>query len=94
MIVKRGKGFGVSVYDPALKRKRWVGTFATRTEAREAERETSRRRHVGGRLTCGEFAKLWLVEYPRKAGATQRSYRYALLKFPRFFGHPAVAPVS
>ena len=28
MIVKRGKGYGVSVYDPALKRKRWVGTFA------------------------------------------------------------------
>jgi hypothetical protein len=43
VIVKRGKGYGVSVYDPALRRKRWVGTFASKAEAREAEREASRR---------------------------------------------------
>ena len=55
VIIKRGKGYGVSVYDPALKRKRWVGTFKTLGEAREAERAASRRRGVG-RLTCGEFA--------------------------------------
>ena len=30
VIVKRGNGYGVSVYDPALKRKRWVGTFGTK----------------------------------------------------------------
>ena len=81
MIVKRGDSYGVSVYDPALKRKRWVGTFATKAEARVAEREASRRRHVGGRLTCGEFAALWLDEYPRKAGATRRTYRYGLKVF-------------
>ena len=76
MIVKRGNGYGVSVYDPALKRKRWVGTFRTKAEAREAEREASRRRHVGGRVTCGEFSALWLAEYPREAGATRRTYGY------------------
>ena len=59
VIVKRGKGYGVSVYDPALKRKRWVGTFRTKGEAREAEREAARRRRVGG-VTCDEFATLWL----------------------------------
>lgn len=86
MIVKRGSGYGVSVYDPALKRKRWVGTFASKAEAREAEREASRRRSVGGRMTCAEFSSLWQKEYPRAAGATRRSYRYALKAFAEEFG--------
>ena len=67
MIVRRGKGYGVSVYDSGLKRKRWVGTFVTLGEAREAERAASRRRGVG-RLTCGEFSELWLTNYARAAG--------------------------
>jgi integrase len=81
VIVKRGNSYGVSVYDAALKRKRWVGTFRTKSEAREAEREASRRRHVGGRMMCGEFAALWLDEYPRAAGATRRTYRYGVKAF-------------
>ena len=48
VIVKRGSGYGVSVYDAALKRKWWVGTFASKAEARQAERDASRRRSVGG----------------------------------------------
>ena len=80
VIKKRGKGYGVSVYDPALKRKRWVGTYKTLGEARDAERSTSRRKG-GGRLTCAEFAKLWLADYPRAAGATRRTYRYGVATF-------------
>src|SRR4051812_37087164 len=38
VIVKRGKSYGVSVYDSSLRRKRWVGTYPTLREAREAER--------------------------------------------------------
>src|ERR1035437_8059662 len=30
MIVKRGNGYGVSVYDRGIGRKRWIGTFATK----------------------------------------------------------------
>jgi integrase len=86
VIVKRGKGYGVSVYDSALKRKRWVGTFKTLGEAREAERTASRRRG-GGRLTCGEFTALWLTEYARAAGATRRTYRYGVAAFGKEFGH-------
>jgi integrase len=86
MIVKRGKGYGVSVYDSALKRKRWVGTFKTLGEAREAERTASRRRGVG-RLTCGEFTELWLTDYARAAGATRRTYRYGIAAFGKEFGH-------
>jgi hypothetical protein len=51
VIVKRGGKFAVSVYDPSLKRKRWVGTFDKEREAKAAEREASRRRLTGGRLT-------------------------------------------
>jgi integrase len=86
VIVKRGKGYGVSVYDSALKRKRWVGTFRTLGEAREAERAPSRRRGVG-RLTCGEFSELWLTDYARAAGATRRTYRYGIAAFVDEFGH-------
>jgi len=90
VIKKRGKGYGVSVYDPALKRKRWVGTFRTLGEARDAERAASRRRGVG-RLTCGEFSKLWLAEYPRAAGATRRTYRYGVAGFADEFERVRIA---
>jgi len=86
MIVKRGKAYGVSVYDSALKRKRWVGTFSTLGEARDAERAASRRRGVG-RLTCRAFSELWLTNYARAAGATRRTYRYGVAAFVREFGH-------
>jgi hypothetical protein len=86
MIVKRGGTYGVSVYDSALKRKRWVGTFRTLGEARDAERAASRRRGVG-RLTCGEFSELWLTDYARAAGATRRTYRYGVAAFVDEFGH-------
>ena len=86
VIVKRGKAYGVSVYDSAIKRKRWVGTFVTLGEAREAERAASRRRGVG-RLTCSEFSELWLTNYARAAAATRRTYRYGVAAFVREFGH-------
>ena len=90
MIKKRGKGYGVSIYDPALKRKRWVGTFKMLGEARDAERTASRRRGVG-RVTCGEFSSLWLAEYPRAAGATRRTYRYGVAAFADEFERARLA---
>ena len=80
MIVKRGNGYGVSVYDPALKRKRWVGTFGTKAEAERlsgGEPSAARRRAADVR----RVRELWLTEYPRAAGATRRTYRYALKTF-------------
>jgi integrase len=90
VIVKRGKGYGVSVYDASLKRKRWVGTFRTLAEAKEAGRLASRRRG-GGRLTCGEFAQLWLSDYARAAGATRRTYRYGVAAFAEEFARARLA---
>jgi integrase len=40
-----------------------------------------RERRSCGRLTCGEFSKLWLSEYARAAGATRRTYRYGVAAF-------------
>ena len=94
VIVKRGNRYGVSVYDPALRRKRWVGTYKTKAEAREAEREASTRRRVGGRLTCAEFVALWLAENPRPAGATRRTYRYGLKGFSDDFVRVRLADVD
>jgi hypothetical protein len=91
MIVKRGSSYGVSVYDPGLKRKRWIGTFQTLRDAREAERGAGRRRGSAGRLTCREFVRLWQQTYARPAPATQRTYRYALRQFDADFGHLRLA---
>jgi integrase len=94
MIVKRGKGYGVSVYDPALKRKRWIGTYPTWREAKDAERDASRRRLISSRMTCGEFVERWLTDYARPAAATQRNYRYALSEFKKDFGHLRIADLD
>ena len=51
MIRPRSGSYAVSVYDPALKRKRWVGTFKMMREAKAAERVAAARRSVSGRTT-------------------------------------------
>jgi hypothetical protein len=94
MIVRRGSTYGVSVYDAALKRKRWVGTFETLRDAREAERNASRRRGSAARLTCREFVDLWLTNYARPAPATQRTYGYALRGFANDFGHVRLSDID
>ena len=45
-------------------------------------------------MTCGEFAALWLDEYPRKAGATRRTYRYALKAFAGEFARVRLADLD
>lgn len=85
MIVKRGNGYGVSVYDPASKRKRWVGTFATLRAAREAERTAASHPRAGRTETCDSFAGRWVGDFPRSAPATRRTYTYAVKRFAEDF---------
>ncbi len=85
MIVPRKGKYGVSVYDKTLGRKRWVGTFATKREAREVEREALRSTVARGSETCGEFARRWPTDYPREAAASRRTYRYAIKRFQEDF---------
>lgn len=86
VIVKRGSSYGVSVYDPAVKRKRWVGTFPTRREARQAEREAESRPRTQGAETCDSFADRWLDDFPRAAPATRKTYHYGIRGFATAFG--------
>lgn len=85
MIVPRKGKYGVSVYDKTLGRKRWVGTFATKRDAKEAEREALRSLPARDSETCGDFARRWLTDYPRKAAASRRTYGYAIQQFQEDF---------
>lgn len=94
MIFQRNGKHCVSVYDPGLRRKRWVGTFATLREARRAERDATLRRSSPGRETCEEFADRWPVDYPREAPATCRTYTYAVKRFKEHFGKTRLADLD
>jgi integrase len=94
VIIKRGGKYAGSVYDPALKRKRWVGTYERERDAKAAEREASRRRLPGGRMTVEEFAVIWLREYARPANATRLNYQYALRRFRSEFGRVRLADLD
>ena len=89
----RGR-YGVSVYDPALKRKRWVGTFPTLREARAAERNAAQRAPHGRTEDCDVFALRWVDDYPRQAAATTRTYRYALTQFAKDLSGEPLAKVD
>jgi hypothetical protein len=70
-VYKRPNGkWVVQVYDPAVRRSRHVGTFATRREARRAESEAIDRRTATGRETVGSFAARWARDYPRPRAST------------------------
>lgn len=86
MIVKRGNNYGVSVYDRSLGRKRWIGTFPTKADARIAEREAAAKPALGTRTKCSEFAVIWQRDHARPSPATQRTYEYGLKSFLREFG--------
>jgi hypothetical protein len=82
---RRSGSYGVSVYDPALQRKRWIGTYETLREARVAERNAARRPVQGSTESCDSFAARWMDDYPREAPATNRTYRYAVQSFAEQF---------
>ncbi len=94
MIVKRGGSYGVSVYDPQIKRKRWIGTYGTLREARRAERDAAQRAPHGRTEDCRSFAARWVDDYPRAAPATNRTNRYALRQFEVDFAGVLLAEVD
>lgn len=84
-IVPRGDRFGVKVWDHGKRRYRWLGTYGTEVEARQAERDATLR---PGRdmPTVDEWARIWLSDYPRPTTSTQRTYRYASKRVTAEFG--------
>jgi integrase len=64
---------------------RWIGTFATKREARRAEQQAKPVK-LGSNATVAEFCDRWLRDYARPSPSTQRSYRYAVQAFKAEFG--------
>jgi hypothetical protein len=89
---RRGKRWSVEVYDFRRdSRKRYVGTFDSQREARDAEaRELSapsrRRPTEGTRETVAAFADRWLDLRPRQKESTNIGYREQVKPFAKAYG--------
>lgn len=79
---RRGEKWVAKVW--ADGRWRWVGTFRTRREARQAE--LAARPLPSWAVTVEQFCARWLEDYARPAASSQRNYRYALAPFRREYG--------
>lgn len=99
MISKRGKRWIVRLWErddsvPAGRRRIWIGTYDTRTEAREAEAKATLERGRGPRTrswTIEEFAERWLNAYHgpstnRPEPKTRKHNEYAINLFVRQHG--------
>jgi integrase len=89
-VKRRGDKWAVTVYDPATKTKRWVGTYTHHRDAKDAEadaRKPVRRQH--GRVAADDFAARWIDHYPRRRESTNIEHRERISKFATdFVGMP------
>lgn len=74
-IRKRGNRFIAEIYDPAKRTKRWIGTYPTRREAKEAFAQAVLEREQAPDVpTVDEFAATWVERYPRAKESTNRHH--------------------
>jgi integrase len=88
---KRGRRWSAEIYDPAVaSKKRYVGTYDTEREAREAgrsaEAEVARRRGRRGDETVAGWAARWLDLKPRQKETTNVGYREQVKPFAERYG--------
>lgn len=76
MIVRRGNRWGVRVWDRREQKMRWLGTFDTRQEAKNAEARATLKPRRSKPVTVAEWSAVWLSDYVRPAAATRNNYRY------------------
>lgn len=70
---KRSPGtWTASGYDPAVGRKKHLGTFRTAKEARDVEMAWKMRRKAASVETCDSFAARWTRDYPRPRESTNK----------------------
>lgn len=81
-IIPRGKLFGVKTWDRGQGKYRWLGSFPTLAEAQAAEQNAK----LPDVPTVKQWATIWLSDYPRRAQATQRTYRYAAKQIVKDLG--------
>ncbi len=85
MPTKRGKRWVAQGYEAATKRKRHLGTCATRREAVALEAQWRLAAKNTSRETCDHFAGRWLTDYPRPRLSTMRTHREHTRRFARDF---------
>lgn len=90
---KRGESYAVTVYDPARKGKRWVGTYSTQREAREAEAVALLAKTEGGERACS-YADRWLELHPRGRRSTMIHYAERIAIFKRDFGARKLSDIN
>jgi integrase len=98
-IRRRGKRWAVEVYDPAVaSKKRYVGTYDSQAQAREAAREAeagvARHRGRRGDETVAGWAVRWLELRPRTKESTNIAYREQVLPFQRVHGDSPLRDVT
>src|ERR1039458_6636562 len=92
-VTKRGHSFAVTIYDAALGRKRWVGTYATLKLAKQAEAEarlTRRRSDV----SVGVYAARWLALHPRPKRSTNIYLDDQIRRYARSPGEILLADIT
>jgi integrase len=96
---KRGSRWSVEVYDPSTpSRKRYVGSYDTQGEAKEAgrlaEQDVARRRGRRADETVSGWAARWLELRPRQKESTNIAYREQVKQFEATHGALALRDVS
>ncbi len=92
MIIKRGNRFGVRVY--VAGRQVWVGTFRTRKDALQAEREALVRVRPTTEETVSEFATRWLRDFKRPRASTNRHNAYMVKPLVAELGTVKMSDIS
>ncbi|HEV2924853.1 MAG TPA: tyrosine-type recombinase/integrase [Solirubrobacteraceae bacterium] len=98
-IRKRGGRWAVEVYDPAVSsKKRYVGTYESQADAREAAREAegdvARRRGRRADETVAGWADRWLDLRPRQKESTNIAYREQVAPFQKAHGDRRLRDVT
>jgi integrase len=92
MIVKRGDRYGVRIYRAG--KQEWVGTFRTRREAKDAEREALLRTRPTRDETVAHFVERWKEQYARPRASTNRHNAYMVKPFVAEFGGARMGEIS
>ena len=76
-IVRRNGRFGVKVWDRTAKRYRWIGSYSSEAEAKQAETDAALS-PTAPSPTVTQWGRIWLSDYAREAPATRQVYRQAV----------------
>jgi integrase len=95
MIQRRPNGrYAVTVYDPALRRRRQVGTYDKLKDARTAEADARLRVKDTGRETVASFHARWTRDFPRPKQSTNAHNTERAGEFARLHAHTPMGDIT